>query len=82
METAHESTLTETKFGTVKYHRHTYNFFTWIIILFDKAFKYGEGARVWGYVDANAEPPCVEFYTSVYKESRRIISSQNLLFDR
>jgi hypothetical protein len=48
--------------------------------LFDKVFKYGESARVWGYVDA--EPPCVEFYTSVYKESTRIISSQNLLFDR
>jgi hypothetical protein len=35
--------------------------FIWIIILFDKALKYGDGAKFWGYVSKNAEPLCVEF---------------------
>jgi hypothetical protein len=35
--------------------------YTWIIIFFDKAFKYGSGARCWGYVAINTEPLCVEF---------------------
>jgi hypothetical protein len=30
------------------------------IIFFDEAFKYGDGAKVWGYVGTNAEPLCVE----------------------
>lgn len=32
----------------------------WIIILFDEAFKYGDGATVWGYVETNDDPLCVE----------------------
>jgi hypothetical protein len=32
-----------------------------IIILFDEAFNYGNGAKVWGYVGENSEPFCVEF---------------------
>jgi hypothetical protein len=35
--------------------------FIWITILFDKAFKYGDGANFLGYVN-NAEPLCVEFW--------------------
>jgi hypothetical protein len=35
--------------------------FIWIIILFDAVFKYGDGAKLWGYVGINAEPLCVEF---------------------
>jgi hypothetical protein len=34
--------------------------FIWIIILFDAVFKYGDGAKFWGYVGINAEPLCVE----------------------
>jgi hypothetical protein len=34
--------------------------FIWIIILFDKAFKY-DTAKLWGYVWTNAEPLSVEF---------------------
>jgi hypothetical protein len=28
--------------------------FIWIIILFDAVFKYGDGAKFWGYVVINA----------------------------
>jgi hypothetical protein len=35
--------------------------FTWIIILFDAVFKYGDGAKIWGYVVINAEQLCAEF---------------------
>jgi hypothetical protein len=35
--------------------------FIWIIILFDAVFKYGDGAKFWGYVRINAEVLCVEF---------------------
>jgi hypothetical protein len=28
--------------------------FIWIIILFDKAFKYSDGAKFWGYDGTNA----------------------------
>jgi hypothetical protein len=35
--------------------------FIWIIILFDAVFKYGDGAKFWGYVVINAEQLCVEF---------------------
>jgi hypothetical protein len=34
--------------------------FIWII-LFDKAFKYGDSATFRGYVGINVEPLCVEF---------------------
>jgi hypothetical protein len=34
--------------------------FIWIIVLFDALFKYGVGAKFWGYVGINAEPLCVE----------------------
>jgi hypothetical protein len=34
--------------------------FIWIIILFDEAFKYGEGAKFWSYIGTKAEPLCVE----------------------
>jgi hypothetical protein len=34
--------------------------FIWIIILFNAVFKYGDGAKFWGYVGINAEPLCVE----------------------
>jgi hypothetical protein len=33
----------------------------WIIILFQEAFKYGDGVKFLGYVGTNAEPLCVEF---------------------
>jgi hypothetical protein len=35
--------------------------FIWIIILFDAFFKFGGGAKFWGYVVINAEQLCVEF---------------------
>jgi len=35
--------------------------FIWMIILFDEAFKYGDGAKFWGYVGTNTEPLCVQF---------------------
>jgi hypothetical protein len=35
--------------------------FIWIIILFDAVFKYGDGAKFWGYVVIKAEQLCVEF---------------------
>jgi hypothetical protein len=35
--------------------------FTWIIILFDEVFKYGDGAKFWGYVGTNGEALYVEF---------------------
>jgi hypothetical protein len=34
--------------------------FIWIIILFDAVFKYGDGAKFWGYVVTNAEQRRVE----------------------
>jgi hypothetical protein len=39
--------------------------FTWIIILFDVVFKYGDGAKFCGYVVINAEQQGVEFYNFV-----------------
>jgi hypothetical protein len=30
--------------------------FIWITVLFDKDFKYGDGAKFLGYVGTNAEP--------------------------
>jgi hypothetical protein len=30
----------------------------WLIILFDEAFKFGDGAEFLGYVGQNAEPLC------------------------
>jgi hypothetical protein len=33
--------------------------FIWIIILFDKAFNYGDVAKFWGYVGTSAESMCV-----------------------
>jgi hypothetical protein len=35
--------------------------FIWIIILFDGAFKYGDDAKLSGYVGTNAEPLYSEF---------------------
>jgi hypothetical protein len=35
--------------------------FIWIIILFDAVFKYGDGAKFWGYVVITAEQLRVEF---------------------
>jgi hypothetical protein len=32
--------------------------FIWIIILFDEAYKYGDGAKFRGHASANAEPIC------------------------
>jgi hypothetical protein len=32
------------------------------IILFDKAFKYGSGAKFLGYVGTNTKPLCIKFY--------------------
>jgi hypothetical protein len=29
--------------------------------LFDEAFKYGDGAKLWGYVGTSAELLCVEY---------------------
>jgi hypothetical protein len=37
-----------------------------IIILFDEAFKYGDGANLLGYVGINAETLCVEFCNFVF----------------
>jgi hypothetical protein len=34
--------------------------FVLIIILLDKTFKYGDGAKFWGYVRTSTEPRCVE----------------------
>jgi hypothetical protein len=30
--------------------------FIWIVIFFDKALKYGDGAKFLDYIGANAEP--------------------------
>jgi hypothetical protein len=35
--------------------------FILIIIMFDEASKYGDGAKFWGYVGTEAESVCVEF---------------------
>jgi hypothetical protein len=35
-----------------------------IIIWFDEVFKYGDGAKFWGYVQASADPLYVEFCNS------------------
>jgi hypothetical protein len=35
--------------------------FTWILILFDADFKYGDGEKFWGYVGIHAEPLRAEF---------------------
>jgi hypothetical protein len=53
--------LRQMKFSTVENHRHAYNFYIWIHVLFDKAVKYGDGAKFRGYVAKNAEPLCVKF---------------------
>jgi hypothetical protein len=37
----------------------------WIIVLFDEAFKYGDGSKFWGYVGTNTEPHYVEFCSFV-----------------
>jgi hypothetical protein len=37
-----------------------------IIVLFDKTFKYGDGAKFWGYIKTNAEPLCVEFSNVIF----------------
>jgi hypothetical protein len=29
--------------------------------LFGEAIKYGDGAKLWGYVGTNTEPLCIEF---------------------
>jgi hypothetical protein len=34
--------------------------FIWIAILFDEGFKYGDGAKFWGYIGTNAEALCIE----------------------
>jgi hypothetical protein len=34
--------------------------FAWLTIFFARAFEYGDDAKFWGYVGANAEPHCVE----------------------
>jgi hypothetical protein len=34
--------------------------FIWMIISFDEAFKYDDGAKFWGYVRTNTEPTYVE----------------------
>jgi hypothetical protein len=47
------------KLGKVKYHGHSYKI--WIIVLFDKVFKNGDGLKFWGYVGTNVAPDCVEF---------------------
>jgi hypothetical protein len=39
--------------------------FVWIIIFFDKAFKYGIGVKFGGYVGTNSKPLCVEFCSFV-----------------
>jgi hypothetical protein len=35
--------------------------FTWIIILFNKAYKYWDGAKFWDYTGTISEPLCIEF---------------------
>jgi hypothetical protein len=63
METTHEPLhLRQIKFGTVK---DVPKSIIWIIILFDKAFKLGNGATFWGYVGTNAESLRAEFYNSL-----------------
>jgi hypothetical protein len=51
------------KFGALKDYGHTcttYSFI-WIIILFEEALKYGDGAKFWRNVGTSAEAVCVEF---------------------
>jgi hypothetical protein len=31
----------------------------YFLILFDEAYKYGDGEKCWGYLDTNTEPLCV-----------------------
>jgi hypothetical protein len=38
--------------------------FKWLV-LFDEAFKCGDGAKFWDYVGTNVEPLCMEFCKSV-----------------
>jgi hypothetical protein len=58
METAHEPLdLEQMKFSFVK-EIDIPTSFIWIIILFDEAFKYGDGAKFRGHASANAEPIC------------------------
>jgi hypothetical protein len=44
------------KFGAVRDYGHKRSI--WMIILCDEAFKYGDGAKFWSYVETNAEPLC------------------------
>jgi hypothetical protein len=37
-----------------------------IVVLFDKTFKYGDRAKLWGYVGKNAKHLCLEFCNFVY----------------
>jgi hypothetical protein len=59
METTHKTlTLRQMKSDTVKDNGHTS--FIWMTALFDEAFKYGDGAKLWGYIGTNVESLCVE----------------------
>jgi hypothetical protein len=50
--------------------------FTWIIILFDEVFKYGDDdEKFWSYVGTNAEPLCVEFLNSVKYHLCKVFNS-------
>jgi hypothetical protein len=48
------------KFYTVKVHGHNYKFIL-ITDFFDSAFKYGDGAKFWGYVGTNVELLWIKF---------------------
>jgi hypothetical protein len=45
---------------TIKHHGYVCRFM-WINILFDEAFKYSDGVKLWGHIATSAEPLCVEF---------------------
>jgi hypothetical protein len=54
------------QFGTVKFHGHSLPTFSlWVVILFDEAFKCGDGVKFLGYVGTDAVTLCIEFCNSV-----------------
>jgi hypothetical protein len=51
--------LRQMNFGIIRDHGHTYKLY--LNHFFYAVFKYGDGAKFWGYIVINSEQLCVEF---------------------
>lgn len=58
MVTTHEPLYSEKTFGTAQ-DMGIHTRFTWIIILYDEAFKHDNVAKFWGYVETTLNQSAV-----------------------